>query len=268
MRLLTLIVSLLLAGPALAQSANPVMDLRLPDLQADPDAPASADTAPLPEAEIRAQLKPSRSTTLSTEISGVLRSLPLSESDRFTKGDRLAVIDCAIHRARLSKASAELDAARKVAEMTRRLKELDSIGEIEVTKAVANTEKALAERNVMRAVVSKCVLNAPFAGLVAQTFANQHQYVGEGERLLEIHSIADLDIELIVPSIWLRWLKVGTRFVLHVDETGLSYPSTVSSLGAKIDPVSQSIKVVGRIDGAPEGLLPGMSGRAEFPEQG
>lgn len=255
------LIGLVLSPVALAQNANPVLDLKLPEFK-------SETGERRPETEIRAQLKPARKTVLSTEISGVLRSLPLGESDRFKKGARLAVIDCAIHRARLARSVAELEAAQKIATMTRRLAELDSIGEIEVTKAVANTEKARAERNVMRAVVSKCVVSAPFAGTVTQTLASQHQYVAEGEKLLEIHASGQLDIELIVPSVWLRWLAVGTRFVLHVDETGKSYPSTVEMLGATIDPVSQSIRITGKIDGDQGGLRPGMSGRAEFPEQG
>ena len=67
-----------------------------------------------------------------------------------------------------------------------------------------------------------------------------------------------------MPSAWLRWLKTGFAFSVAVDETGKTYPATVVRTGARVDPVSQSIKVIGRItENAPE-LIPGMSGPVDF----
>jgi hypothetical protein len=46
-----------------------------------------------------------------------------------------------------------------------------------------------------------------------------------------------------------------------VDETGKTYGAQVSRLGARVDPVSQSIKVTAVIEGRPAELMAGMSGR-------
>ena len=48
-------------------------------------------------------------------------------------------------------------------------------------------------------------------------------------------------------SRWLSWLKVGYKFDLHIEETDKSYPVSVTRLGGRVDPVSQSIKVFGEI---------------------
>ena len=69
---------------------------------------------------------------------------------------------------------------------------------------------------------------------------------------------------MIVPSKWLAWLKVGDKFSVHVDELNRSFTGRVDRLGARIDPVSQSISLAGRIDGVHAQLLPGMSGIASF----
>ena len=55
----------------------------------------------------------------------------------------------------------------------------------------------------------------------------------------------------------------GTLYV--ESELDKSFPAEVSRIGARIDPVSQSITVVATIDGNQPGLLPGMSGWASFP---
>jgi multidrug efflux pump subunit AcrA (membrane-fusion protein) len=92
----------------------------------------------------------------------------------------------------------------------------------------------------------------------------EHQYVKQGTELMEILGDRQLEVEMIVPSHNLANLEVGERFQVTVDEVGKSYPAKIITLGAKIDPVSQSLKVIAEIDGQFPELLPGMSGIASF----
>jgi hypothetical protein len=64
-----------------------------------------------------------------------------------------------------------------------------------------------------------------------------------------------------VPSSWLVWLKVGQRLRVQIDETKRSYPARFTRIGARADPVSQSVKVAAAIDGRFPELVAGMSGR-------
>ena len=50
----------------------------------------------------------------------------------------------------------------------------------------------------------------------------------------------------------------------HTYENGLKYSATVNTLGANIDPVSQTIDATAKFDENYETLLPGMSGTATF----
>jgi RND family efflux transporter MFP subunit len=225
---------------------------------------APAQSAP----EIRAQLSPLSSTVLSGEIAGTIEELPLREGDRFKAGDRLVAFDCTLHRARLSKANAQQDEARKTFEVNKRLDKLGSVSTLELDAAQARLAAAQAETAMMKAMVERCAIAAPFPGRVAAMNVRRYQYVAEGEPLIEILDDRELEVEMIVPSRWLTWLAAGTGFVLHVEETDRDYPAEVTRLSARIDPVSQSIKVFGRVlDGQAE-LLSGMSGRALFSPPG
>ena len=73
-----------------------------------------------------------------------------------------------------------------------------------------------------------------------------------------------LEVDLIVPSTWLRWVNKGTRFEFDVDELGRSYTAQVDRLGAKVDAVSQTIKITGSFVDRPGNVLTGMSGTAKF----
>ncbi|HEV7372903.1 HlyD family secretion protein, partial [Arenibaculum sp.] len=153
-------------------------------------------------------------------------------------------------------------------EVNKRLDKLGSVSTLELDAAQARLAAAQAETAMMKAMVERCAIAAPFPGRVAAMNVRRYQYVAEGEPLIEILDDRELEVEMIVPSRWLTWLAAGTGFVLHVEETDRDYPAEVTRLSARIDPVSQSIKVFGRVlDGQAE-LLSGMSGRALFSPPG
>jgi len=219
---------------------------------------AQGDAAP----EVRAQLTAKRSAVLSAEIAGQVAELPLREGDAFQEGQKLVQLDCGIHRARLARAQAEETAARKSWEVKSKLERLNSIGALELETAASQRAVAEAEVAMAREVVERCVVTAPFPGRIAALEVKRFQFIDEGKPLMEIIDASELEVEMLVPSRWLAWMKPGHGFELMIEETGRSYPAKVVRLGARIDPVSQSVKVFAAIDGRFPELLPGMSGRA------
>ena len=69
---------------------------------------------------------------------------------------------------------------------------------------------------------------------------------------------------MLAPSRFLSWLQPGTAFVLRIDELGRDFPAAVTRIGPRIDPVSQSVKIFGQIQGEFADLVPGMSGIARL----
>jgi multidrug efflux pump subunit AcrA (membrane-fusion protein) len=102
---------------------------------------------------------------------------------------------------------------------------------------------------------------APFNGRVAEQKARDQQFVQLGQPLLDIIDDSVLELEFLVPSAWLRWMRVGGALRVQIDETRKTYPARFIRVGARVDPVSQSIKVVAAIDGQHADLMAGMSGR-------
>ncbi len=211
--------------------------------------------------EIRAQLKPRRYTTLGAEIGAKVEDVPVPEGGRFKKGQTLVRFDCTLQEALLQKAQAALGAAEKTLHANRRLHELNSVGTLDLELSEAEVAKARAEVASSEAVLAKCTTVAPFSGRIAEQKVREQQYVRPGDALLEILDDSELDLEFIVPSRWLGWLKPGYRFEVAIDETGKTYPARVRRIGARVDPVSQSIKLTATIQGRFGELMAGMSGR-------
>ncbi|HEX8957445.1 MAG TPA: efflux RND transporter periplasmic adaptor subunit [Burkholderiaceae bacterium] len=216
------------------------------------------------DGNIRVQFVPYSQTILSSELSAKIAAMPLREGDTFHAGQTLISFDCSLFRAQLNKAEASAEAARQTLKTNQRLAQLNSIGALDVDLAAAKVKETEAEAAAMRATVGKCAIAAPFTGRVAKLDAQAYEFVAPGKPIMEILDTRHLELQMIVPSKWLAWLKVGSHFTVKVDELGREFPAHVVRLGARIDPVSQSISLAGEADGNHPELLPGMSGAASF----
>jgi RND family efflux transporter MFP subunit len=257
-----LVLALLLASGVAAQSrpqaaANgPAQTASKASAQAD-----QALAARLKGQEIRAQLTPRRYTTLAAEVGARIQRLSVSEGGAFTEGQALVVFDCTVQQAQLDKARAELDAAQATLRSNERLLELNSVGQLELELSRSAVGRARAEVGMHEAVLSKCTVRAPWSGRVAEQKAREQQFVQPGQPLLEILDDSALELEVLVPSSWLVWLRPGQRLRVQIDETRRSYPARFVRIGARADAVSQSVKVAAAIDGRHPELVAGMSGR-------
>jgi membrane fusion protein, multidrug efflux system len=215
-------------------------------------------------AEIRAQLNARHTSILSSEISAKITQLNVQEGERFKQGDLLVAFSCAEQHAQLKKAQAVVQAAEKTYAVNARLAKLNSMSPLELEMAAAEVAKAKADIDLMGAVLQKCTITAPFSGRVAERLVQRYQYVKAGDPILDILDDSQLELTVLVPSAWLAWLKPGLDFKVFLEETQREYPAKVKTLGARIDAVSQTVKIIGVITGKADDLLAGMSGRAVF----
>ena len=247
-------------APKLAPHAAPATAL--------PNAPAAATGSAAAHTDddgrIRIQLVARDQVDISSEISAKIASMPFRDGDAFRAGQMLVSLDCSLYAAQLHKAQAEADAAAQLKRVDDRLSQLHSIGEIDVQQAEGRAKASAAEVAYMQATVRKCGIAAPFDGRVVKRSASAQQFAEPGKPLLTIVDTGHLELKMIVPSKWLAWLKPGHPLTVTVDEVGKSYPATVARIGARVDPVTQTVDVTAALSSHAPELLPGMSGWARF----
>lgn len=186
---------------------------------------------------------------------------PLREGQRFAKGDRLLAFDCRTLAAERRAAKAGARAAGLEAKAKRRLLAHGAAGRGEVERAAAVHAQASARRDALAAKMSSCEWRASFAGRVVRLGARPGEVPRAGEPVLTVIDDTRLDVELVAPSRWLSWIEPGATFTVAIEETGRSFPTTIETLGAEVDPVSRTVRLYGSVPtGA--GVLPGMSGQA------
>ncbi len=243
-----------------ATTRKPNTAARAPTRQTGQNSAEKAeDAAPL---EIRAQLVPQRYTTLGAEIGAKIKRISVTEGQYFRAGEVLVTFDCSIQRSQRDRAKAELAAARKTLAANRELEKLNAVGKLDLDLSASAVDRAGAELRATETVVEKCQITAPFAGRVTAQKAREMQFVQQGQELLEIIDSGALQVEFIAPSNWQPKLKPGAMFDVRIDETGRTYQARLARTGARVDPISQSIKVFATIAGQPHELIAGMSGVA------
>ena len=213
---------------------------------------------------IRGLVKATAQATLASQVQGQISQLPFKEGQRFKKGALLVVLDCSKYEAELASFQAEYRGKKKIFENNFRLGKHQAVGELELEVSHAEAEKAFAAVKGAQVNVRGCTVRAPFPGRVVKMIVNEHENVFPNDQLISLLDDSLLEIELILPSKSLAWLKVGTPFEYAVDETGLRYPALVQDIGANVDPASQTVKVKGLFRTQPDNVLAGMSGTASF----
>ncbi len=210
---------------------------------------------------IRAQLIPKRYAVLSAEIGAKISSIHVREGERFRVGQVLVTFDCALQVAQLEKAKAQVFAAQGVWDGSQRLSKFNAMGEVELRNSEAELLKSKAEQSYLLAAVNKCQISAPYNGRTGEWKAREEQYVQQGQPLLEIVDDSAYELEFLVPTSYLSWLKPGYKFTVLIEDTHKVYPAKFVRFTAKADPVSQTTKVIGLIEGRTDALMAGMSGK-------
>jgi len=226
-----------------------------------------AAVAPIATVEAHGVVKAGQEATLASRMTALVTALPYAPGQSFPKGARLAAFDCSQMKAQLAAAQAATAAYAKTYDTNVELDQYKAIGTNEVAVSKANLGKASAEAQAIRAGIDQCAIYAPFAGTVVERPAHAHDVAAPGQPLLKIQGTGGMEVELIVPSAWLTWVKPGTPFTFAIDETGGSVTGRIARLGAAVDPVSKTMRVTGTIV-AEGSVVPGMSGTARFARAG
>ncbi|HEY3600044.1 MAG TPA: efflux RND transporter periplasmic adaptor subunit [Paraburkholderia sp.] len=214
---------------------------------------------------IRVLLAPNLETTLSSEMNGTITDLRASLGKPVAKNVVIAQMNCAEVQARSNVAKAELNMANQNLVAKRSLRDLNAAGDIEVSMASTDVEKAKGALSLARAQLGYCQVIAPFSGRIAKVYVKPYQTVSAGTPIVDLVGDGALKVRLNVPSSQLVRLRPGTRLEIAIHETGKTYTAHVSAVNARVDAVAQTVELEAQLDGTPPDLVAGMSGIARIP---
>lgn len=217
---------------------------------------------------VRGVVRAVEQAMIATDLQTRVAKIGFQEGERFAKGEVIVEFDCRKQRAELAAVEAQHLEMRLTVDRMQMLQKAQAAGRSELEIAEARAAKTAAEAEAMRAHLEQCVLKAPYDGRVLEMNLHTHESPQPGKPFVGIISDGAIEIDLIVPADWVRWLAPGEAFTFTVDETRQSYTAAVSRIGAAVDAISQTIKIAAVFKDPPVKVLPGMSGTAMFQPAG
>ncbi|RZL00321.1 MAG: efflux RND transporter periplasmic adaptor subunit, partial [Rubrivivax sp.] len=214
--------------------------------------------------QARGVIRAAGEAMLSSRLAARIIKMPLKEGESFKKGDVLVEFDCERQAAESRAAKAQMQIQAKTVDTNEELDRFSSIGKNDLAISRSQYDKSKAELDALNAQLKDCRIIAPFQGRVVERVARNHEAVSVSQALLRVADTTQLELDMIVPSAWLQWLDEGSHFEFKVDETGQTVKGQVDRVNAAVDPVSKTIKIVGRFKPTHGQVLPGMSGSARF----
>ena len=214
---------------------------------------------------IRGVIRALDQAALSTDLVTRVIKLGYREGEAFKKGDLLIAFDCERYRAETQAADAVSREMQATLDSNQQLEKFRAVGKNDVEISKARVDKAAAEARSLQSRLSQCDVIAPFDGRVAELSVNLYEQPQPNKPFLVVVGLSRLEIEVIVPSRWLNWIKPGSSLSFLVDETNHKYQARIARIGAAVDAVSQMVKVIATFDTPAIDVLPGMSGSIQFP---
>lgn len=186
--------------------------------------------------------------TISAEVPAVISKIHVDVGQLVAKGNTLVELDDTDYQLRLRQALASLEAshAQKIQADARlnRARELDdrkflSADDLlarETELSVAKAQIRIQEVNVAKArrQLAKCIIPAPFTGVVSERYAQLGSYVGPGTPLLDLTETDRFEIDAEIPASLADTL-IASPDIRYVNQKH-SWPASLLRLSPVIDP--------------------------------
>src|SRR5437016_2069854 len=157
-----------------------------------------------------------RSITLRNELPGTVRQVMLTPGQVVDAGTVLVALDISVEEADLKAQEAQAALAETTLDRMQRARQNRAVSEIEVDRARAEHDVALAQIARTRAIIARKTIRAPFRARVGLADVHPGQYLNEGTQLTTLQGVDDA-----VPVSALRKGPGGDQvFVIAPDKDG------------------------------------------------
>ncbi len=212
-----------------------------------------------PELKAVGTLRAVRGVDVTTEISGLVRTLHFRSGDTVKAGQVLVELnaDSDIAQLRASEAAAEL--AQTVYERDKKQFAVKAVSQAVLDSDSADLKSKRAIAAEQAAIVAKKTIRAPFAGRLGITTVNPGQYLNPGDKIVTLQSLDKLYADFYLPQQELANLSLGQKINVTTDSyPGRTFVGKISSINSKVDPDTRNVQIEATIANPGHVLLPGM----------
>ena len=190
---------------------------------------------------------------------GTIKQLKVKVGDRVHRGQLIASIDPTTVRNAYDMARSTRNQAEDAFKRMKQLHDKGSLPEIKWVEAQSQLQQAVSAENIARKNLSDCNLYAPFDGIISEKNAEVGQNAAPGTPVVKLVTTNVLNVMISVPESEMAGIHVRQHASIQVQALdNRQFSGYVIEKGVIADPISRSYSVKIRVEGAKDGLLPGM----------
>ncbi len=207
-----------------------------------------------------------RSITLRNEVPGTVAQVSLTPGQVVEAGTLLVALDVSVEEAELKAFEAQSALAETLLGRVQRARENQAGTEIEVDRARAELDVALAQIARTKAIIARKNILAPFRARAGISDVHPGQYLEEGTLLTTLQGVDDAaHVDFAVAQQVAAGLAEGDRVDVYASSGASPIAATVIAIDARVDPATRNATVRARIDLGAGAPAPGASVRVRIP---
>ena len=200
-----------------------------------------------------------RGVDLSTEIGGLVLTVPIKSGIDVKEGDLLIKLNDASDVAQLNSLRAMADLAKVINERDKQQLAIQAISKNVFDTSTADAKSKQAQVEAQIALVAKKNLKAPFSGRVGIVSINPGQFVNPGDKLLTLQTLDPIFVDFNLPQSNAEQIQVGQEIVVTTDAfKDASFTGKITAVSPKVDANTRNIQVEAQIANPDKKVLPGM----------
>ncbi|OGT36570.1 MAG: hypothetical protein A3F12_03895 [Gammaproteobacteria bacterium RIFCSPHIGHO2_12_FULL_38_14] len=198
---------------------------------------------------------------LSSEVSGTIQNLAVSNAEKVQEGTILLNIRHDDILANLKKDQAVFNQKKLYFERLQHLYEKHVVSHESLSEAQSDFQQAKAMIDADQASLDKYIIKAPFAGQIGIWQIDRGQYVKPGDALVSLTALSPAYVDFMLPAKALGKIKIGDdiQFTTASFEH-YTWHGKIIAIDPQLDVATRSMRLRGQIDNPDEKLVPRLYG--------
>lgn len=199
------------------------------------------------------------SVTITAKVTDVVQAIHFHEGRKVNKGDLLVQLRDLEQRALLSKAEADMVAARQRYQRISKLARRGTATSAQLEDATAKMQVLRAEITAIKARVGDRAIRAPFAGVVGLRRVSPGTLIQPGTAITTLDDLSVIKLDFAVPETYVAVLSQGQEIAARV----AAYPARrftgrITVVSPRVNPATRAVAVRARLPNKDSALKPGM----------
>ena len=215
-----------------------------------------------PEVSAVGSLRAVRGVDITTEVTGLVRTLRFQSGDEAKAGQVLVELNADAEIAQQHALEAAADLSSTVYERDKAQYEAQAISKAQLDADAADLKNKRAQAAAQAALVAKKTLRAPFAGRLGITTVNPGQYINTGDKVVTLQALDPIYVDFKLPQQQLATVSNGQAVNLTADAfAGVKFTGKITALDPRVDAGTRNFQAEATLPNPERRLMPGMFAR-------